>query len=177
MKTLSRYYPHIITILIIICIYLFYYCWYVESPVTQIFLVRHADRTGSIDSLNTNGFDRANELVRVLDEANIEAIYASTANRTQQTAEPLATQLGIGIEVYDPFNLAALAEDITANHKGEVILVVGHSNTVPETIGFIGVSPVPPEIPHNEYDHVYLVTLGDHAITKLIKMEYSADMP
>lgn len=177
MKDSIRFNRYLVPILIIVCFCLYLFCWYLKSPVTTVILVRHADRTGSVDQLNTNGFARAQELSRVLYEANISAIYTSTFNRTQQTANPIATALGISVDIYDAGNIADLVEDITTNHKGEVILVVGHSNTVPETIGLLGISPVPPEIPHSEYNHMYLVTKNNKSIPRMIKMEYGNDTP
>lgn len=175
MKRLAYFYPYIITILIFCCIFLYVFCIYTFSPVTSVILVRHADRAGTADSLNALGDIRAQELDRVLHEAGISAIYASEFNRTQATAHDLASSLGITLEIYDPNNISALVDAIMANNKGEVILVVGHSNTVPETIGLLGISPQPPDIDHDEYDHMYHLTLSDHTLPRLIKMEYGAD--
>ena len=174
MKRFANFYPYIITILVICCIFLNVFCFYTISPVTSIILVRHADRAGSADSLNTLGNVRALELDRVLHEAGITAIYASNYNRTQDTADDLASSLGISLEIYNASEIPALVTDINANHKGEVILVVGHSNTVPETIGLLGISPQPLDIDHDEYDHMYHVTLSDHTVPRLIKMKYGA---
>ena len=172
-----RYLRYLIPALVIICICCFVFCYYFKTPVTTVILVRHADRTGSIDQLNADGIARAQELARVLDVAGITNIYASTYNRTQQTASPLATQLGITVVTYDAGNLPDLVNDIKSNHKGEVTLVVGHSNTVLPTIGLLGITPVPPDIPEYEFDHLYIVTFGKQVTTRMIKMEYGADTP
>ena len=169
---LIRYGIPVSLICIVICCLC---CFYLKYPVTTVILVRHADRTGTIDQLNTDGIIRAQELARILDEANISAIYASTANRTQQTADPLATQIGINATIYDTSDLAALADDIKTNHKGEVILVVGHSNTVPQTINLLGITPALPDIPYTEFDNLYIVTLTKKSNPRLLKIEYGAD--
>ena len=159
MKNVNDYVKYLIPVLIIVCICCYLFCCYFKSPVTTVILVRHADRTGNVDVLNSAGTTRAQELARILDETNISVIYTSTANRTQQTAIPLATQLGISITSYDTGDLPSLASEIKSSHKGKVILVVGHSNTVPETINLLGVSPTLSDIPHDEYDNLYIVNL------------------
>ena len=177
MNTINRFYKYLTPIFIIICFVFFYYCWYINTPLTTVILVRHADRTGTVDQLNADGLSRAQELSRILDELDISAIYVSTANRTQQTANPIAAQLSIPVEIYNAGNLNALVDDITSNHKGEIILIVGHSNTVGPTMGLLGVTPTPPDIPHDEFDHLYIVTRDAHSIPRMLKMEYGADTP
>lgn len=177
MKKINDYVKYFIPALIIVCICCYLFCCYFNSPGTTVILVRHADRTGNVDVLNSSGTARAQELARILDETNVSVIYTSTANRTQQTAIPLATQLGISITTYDTGNLPSLASEIKSSHKGKVILVVGHSNTVPETINLLGILPTLSDIPHDEYDNLYIVILAQNSIPNLLKMEYGADTP
>lgn len=162
-------------IIIVIVVGAWFYCYFSKSQVTTVILVRHADRTG--ESLNALGLARAQELSRVLEECNISAIYASNIPRTQETAQPLADHLSLTLNIYDPANLAALAEDIKSNHRGEVVLVVGHSDTVTPTIGLLGISPQPDLIPPSEFDHLYIVTFGRCIYPRLLKMEYGANTP
>ncbi|MDC8003915.1 phosphoglycerate mutase family protein [Aureisphaera galaxeae] len=173
----ARFYKIIFPIIIIIPIVIWWLCCYITTDPTTVFLVRHADRAGSSDAINATGEIRADELSRILDEADIDIIYASQFNRTQQTANPLATELGLTVLEYDAFDIPQLAEDITTTHKGKRILVVGHSNTVPQTIGALGFSPQPADIPEDEYDHLYIAILNAKINDQLIKMEYGADTP
>lgn len=169
-----RWYAFPIILICGLCYYFFCYLW--VSPLTTVILVRHGDRTG--EELNDLGLARAQELKRVLSTSNITTIYASTVNRTQQTAQPLATQLGLQLHIYNPNNLQAeLVDDIKLHHRGEVILVVGHSDTVSPTIGLLGVSPAPPLIPGNEFDNLYVVTFGRKVVSKLVQMKYGAPTP
>ena len=140
-------------------------------------MVRHAERTGSTDQLNSQGLIRAQELSRILDESNISAIFASTANRTQQTAATLSTQIGVSTSIYNALDLPSLVNEIKSIHKGQVVLVVGHSNTVPQTINLLGITPTLSDIPHNEYDNLYIVTICNNCDPRLIHMEYGNDTP
>jgi broad specificity phosphatase PhoE len=148
--------------------------WWCTWPVslTTVILVRHGDRTG--ENLNELGIQRAQTLARVLGESNVQVIYASSIPRTQETARPLANQLGLTINIYDPNNLAALASEIKSQHRGKTILVVGHSDTVSPTIELLGHTPGPGLIPGAEFDNMYLLTYNRKSRSKLIKMKYGA---
>jgi 2,3-bisphosphoglycerate-dependent phosphoglycerate mutase len=177
MEKINIYAKYLIPILVIGWISCYYLCCYLKSPVTTVILVRHADRAGSLDELNAAGVVRAQELERVLGEAKVSVIYTSTANRTKQTANPLATQLAISTATYDTNNLPALVNEIKSTHKGKVVLIVGHSNTVPQTINLMGVTPALTDIPSGEFDNLYIVTLSNRNITRLVKMKYGAHTP
>ena len=67
---------------------------------TTVFLVRHADvPAGTNPHLNAAGLTRASELIRVLGAIGIVAVYASEFARTRETAQPLATHLGLTVKV------------------------------------------------------------------------------
>jgi broad specificity phosphatase PhoE len=63
-------------------------------------------------------------------------IYVSNTRRAQQTAAPLAAALGITPKIYDPANSPALAQMVKA--ETGTVLVVGHSNTVPDIVQQLG---------------------------------------
>ena len=76
----------------------FRWCLWFGRCVPRIVLIRHADVTydgGSDPPLNAAGVARAEELPRVLGGAGIQAIFVSEFLRTQQTAAPLAGDLGV----------------------------------------------------------------------------------
>jgi broad specificity phosphatase PhoE len=159
---------------------LFAYFSTFERPLTTIILVRHAEK--NIEPSNTDpdlspaGQARAQELVRVFGDAGIKAIYATQYKRTQQTVKPLADKLGLPITPVDAKNTAELVRQIRAQHNGEVVLVAGHNNTVPEIIAALG-GPQMPIIPETEFDNLYVVTIYRVGKAKLLKMKYGSLMP
>ncbi len=177
MIKINDYRRFILPIVIIICFCGWLFCYFSISPVTTVILVRHGDRDPTGNDLNGLGLARAQELARVLDECPITTIYASNVSRTQQTAQPLATQLGLTLQIYDPANLQALTDEIKSQHTGEIVLVVGHSDSVSPTIELLGISPPPSLIPGNEFDHLYIVTFGRRTTTRMLKMEYGVNTP
>ncbi len=151
-----------------------------DSWPTTVILVRHAekDSIGDDPVLTDRGIERARSLAHVLGETNVSAIYATQYNRTRQTAQPLADRLGV-----DVFELEASAEYvqsmvdlIRSEHVGETVVVVSHSNTVPAIIEALGAGPAP-SIDEDEYDDLFVVTIGDEGEVGLLALRYGAETP
>lgn len=149
-----RYAGIFVGVLIVIAVVYLYFCW---GNQTTILLVRHADRQGTEDILSDAGIVRAQELAQVLEKSGISAIYTSEATRTQQTAAPTATLLGITPVAIPASDVASLVSAIRSDNSGQTVLIVGHSNTVPQIIAEFGGPTV--SIGANEYDNFYILTL------------------
>jgi broad specificity phosphatase PhoE len=80
-------------------------------------------------------------------------IYVSSTKRAQQTAAPLAAALGITPKVYDPANTPALVQRVRAE-TGGAVLVVGHSNTVPDIVEQLG-GTRPEPIVHDQFGDIW----------------------
>ena len=81
-----------------------------------------------------------------------------------QTGEPLAQAIGLAVTSYDPRNVPTLVEQVRAI-KGNV-LVVGHSNTVPDLVAaFGGTKPAP--LTEADYGTIYVVKAGSPVVTTL----------
>ncbi len=148
------------------------------GPSTTLVLVRHADRDGQLDALTTAGMERAKELTHVGMNMGFAAIYRSDTNRARDTAEPLATAIGLTPIVYPVNDLDSLVASIFADHRGEKVLIVGHSNTVPDIIEAAG-GPVLAGINDEEFDNLYVLTVcrcGRKRVT-LLKLQYGAASP
>lgn len=151
----------------------------IDDPnTTGIFIVRHADRVENEDALTDLGRIRAGELKRMLKGVGISAIYVSQGfNRTQKTADSLAIELGIITTNYNAFNIPELAASINENHLGKNILVVGHSNTVSQTITELDTPPGFVNIPDDEFDNMYILVLNSEGENTLLETKYGADTP
>ena len=132
-----------------------------------IFLVRHAERAdGGMSGATTMATDpdlsdtgraRAESLARMLKDAGIVAIYVTEFKRTQQTAAPLAKALGIEM-ITVPANAPTTLLEALNTARGNVV-VVGHSNTVPDLLRGLGVTPAV-KIDDKEHDNLFIVTMG-----------------
>ena len=146
-----------------------------EDDLTTVILVRHAEREDGVDTLNSAGMERAQELSRMLADAGVDVIYASSFYRAQQTAQPLADALGLELNIYDPKKLNELAYSLTHSHKGETVLVTGHSNATPMTVNELGVTPHVANLEHHVYDHMFIVTLSKRRQPKLATLKFGAE--
>jgi len=144
-----------------------------QSSTTVVMVVRHAEKNNSASCSATDpsnvpissplGTDRAAELAHVVENAGVQAIFASELCRTQQTVQPTATQLGLTrIDVNQHpggvANVDELLRQVSRDHKGQVILIAGHNDTVPLIIAGLGAGPINP-IQESEFDNLYVVTI------------------
>ena len=154
--------------------------WFFESQATTtVIFVRHAEKATLPEgdpALSPAGERRVAELTRQLVDADVvagvDAVYSTPFRRTEETARPVAEALGLTVHSYDPTNTEEIMERIVKEHKGKIILVVGHSNTVPALIGNMGASKKVPEINENEYDNIYIVSIPWFGKTKTIRLRY-----
>lgn len=131
-----------------------------DDGTYTIYLVRHAEKQAGDDpSLTGAGLERAEVLGEILSNAGVEKIWSSDYRRTRETAAPLATRLGLDVEIYDASDLTSLADRLTA--EGLTALVVGHSNTTPQLAELLGAAPGEPIVEANEYDRLYVIERKD----------------
>lgn len=147
------------------------------DPETIIFVIRHGEKSPAPSKdppLAPAGEARAQELVHVLRSANIQKIYASEFQRTQQTVRPLAAALSLTVDTsFIGKDLTALAGDILQNHPGQTVLVAHHSNTVPQLIALLGGGVIPPIDEATEFDRLYIVHHRQSGVT-VTRMKYGA---
>lgn len=133
-----------------------------DAPVTKIYIVRHAEKEAGKDPLLTPaGNARAGDLMRTLQNEAIQKIYVSQYRRTQNTADSLKIQLKIETVQYSADTLCDdLINTIMANSDfGKTILIIAHSNTIPQIIRKLGVVDYPyGDIPEGEYDNLFMIT-------------------
>lgn len=146
-----------------------------SSCVTTVFVVRHAEYDSMPGtpipgpSLNAAGIDRRDHLVKVLCRVNIDAIYASQYLRTQETAQGVADKKTLNI-VTD-LSVSEQIDQIKTNHVGGCVLVVGHSNTVPDLI--TGLVPGSPLVNiQNEFHNIFIISLWPSYKAKILNLWY-----
>jgi broad specificity phosphatase PhoE len=134
-----------------------------ELPV--IVIVRHANKAAEpVDDppLTDAGVKRSQELVTTLRDAGVTAIITTELRRTRETAVPLAKALGLTPEVVQRGGRGQLNEHLKAletaarRHAGGVVLVIGHDNTVPGLIAWLG-GPKLPNICDPDYDNLFVL--------------------
>lgn len=149
-------------------------CFFVPATRAQptVFIVRHAEKetasAGDTDpKLSEAGRERSERLARVLRDAGIRAVYASEFRRTQETAAPMAKALGLDVTIIPATDVPPLIARLR-EFDGSV-LVVGHSNTVPQIMRALGVDETV-NLAETDFDNLFLVLPG--APPRLLRLHY-----
>ncbi|QYJ06968.1 phosphoglycerate mutase family protein [Qipengyuania flava] len=120
-----------------------------------IFVIRHLHKAqGEDPPLSSEGAAAAESLADLLEDKGIVAAFATPTRRAMQTAAPLAERTGITISQYDAFapeDLVASVEAIDGS-----VLVVGHSNTVPDLVVRFG-GKTQPVLTEQDYGTVFMI--------------------
>jgi broad specificity phosphatase PhoE len=149
---------------------------------TTVVIVRHAEKADASrdTALSPAGQKRAEALAAALDGAEVGAVYVSQFRRTRLTAGPLLGRLGLAAQerpVGDDISASAreLATEVLTRQAGKTVLVVGHSNTVPEIVKALSGLTVGP-IGEPEFDHLFVVVVPPAGAgpARLFKARYGA---
>jgi len=134
---------------------------------SMIYLVRHGEKeaVGQDPDLSAQGRQRAQNIAAMLNKTGIVHIFSTPTKRTRQTAQPLALASGVQVESYDPKTPQALVAKVKTLNGA--VLVVGHSNTLPELVRLFGGQPGP-DIADNEYDRLYQLIPGPDAAVSTV---------
>lgn len=156
-----------------------------QQPTVIIF-VRHAEKDrsnprASNPDLTEAGRRRARDLERVIRRRHVNAIITTHLKRASETAQPSAESFRIAPEVYHATRDGkatgqAMAQMIRARHMGQTVLVVGHSNTVPETIEALG-GPKINEICDSSFSNLFMLVLYPNRSPRFTHTHYGAADP
>ncbi len=151
---------------------------YRAATTTTVVLVRHAEKelvTIADPPLSSDGERRAERLAQMFGDVKgagrLDAIYVSDTKRAQQTAAALASRLGLKPTVMPAADVDAVARQVLRDHRGGRALIVGHSNTVPQIVRKLSGMSVE-EIPDDEYDNVYVVTVPSFGRSSVLRLKY-----
>jgi phosphohistidine phosphatase SixA len=152
------------------------------SAQQTIFLVRHAERADASPAagaamtapstdppLSTAGHERAARLAAMLRSASSQYIFATEFLRSRQTAAPLAQARHletVSVPGKEPDALIAQLRGL----KGS-ILIVGHSNTVPDILKRLGIKEEI-AIADSEFDNLFVVVRPEAGEPTLVKLRY-----
>jgi len=141
----------------------------------MVIFVRHAERadggaapnamtaTPADPLLSAAGQARAEKLATMLADSGIKAIFATEYRRTIDTGKPVAAKLGLTVQSVPGRETAALIAKLKADHSKDVVLLIGHSNTVPAAIKALGGPAV--TMRDDEYDAIYVLNPATGALT------------
>ena len=157
----------------VVCVY-----WIYCARETTVLFVRHGDKLGNQDQLSPAGQARAQELAHVAQKAGVAAIYHSEFQRTRQTAEPLGQRFGPCARPVRRRRRAAPGSDILQHHRGETVLVVGDTDSIPKVIAALG-GPIVANLVSDEFDDLFVLTRCrcGWSPVRLVNLQYGAASP
>lgn len=139
-----------------------------------VVLVRHAEKVDAGDDpvLSEAGEARAAALAGTLADAHPTYVFTSPLQRTRLTAAPTAEFHSawtepVGLEGGAAAHVAAVAERVRALPEDAVVLIVGHSNTVPLIARALGYSAAA-DMPECEYDRLIVLELDGDRTTAMV---------
>lgn len=152
-----------------------------QRPRTVI-LVRHAEKDPQGDArdpgLSEAGRKRALALQKLLGSAGVTHLFSSEYQRTRQTLEPLAKELGLEVRALPAAKPEELIAALAALPAGSVSVVAGHSNTVPDLVQRLG-GVIPGltdgakarSLPEDRFDRLFVVS-GSGAGASALQLVY-----
>ena len=145
-----------------------------ENDCSTFYLIRHAEkvRTNKSDrdpALNEKGIIRALNWKEYFIDKDISKIYSTNYKRTIETVKPLQEAMGLATILYSPSSIDY--KDFISSNKGEIVLVVGHSNTIPNFVNELINKEIYTQIDDLNNSNLYIVNLCDSSIShSLIKV-------
>ena len=140
--------------------------------VTTVVVVRHAEKNvkGDDPDLTDAGVIRSLRLAETLEGLRFAAVYTSEFRRTAATVVPLCQRQRIQARIVPAGDPAGLAARIQKEHRGQAVLVAGHSNTVPQILKALGVKDEV-VVGEEDYDRLFVVTISLDGVS-LLSLRY-----
>ena len=145
-----------------------------ENDCSTFYLIRHAEKvrinkTDRDPALNEKGMIRALNWRDFFIDKDISKIYSTNYKRTLETVKPIEVAMGLTAILYSPSSIDY--KNFISSNKGEIVLVVGHSNTIPEFVNELINDQVYSQIDDLNNSNLYIVNLCDSSIShRLIKV-------
>ena len=139
-----------------------------SQECSSFYLIRHAeklriDKTDRNPKLNDKGILRAEKWKDVLKNIDLDKIYSTNYNRTIETAKPTSTSQNIDITIYSPAIIDY--RSFKEINKGKKVLIVGHSNTIPNFVNGLIEKDVYDQIDDLNNSNLYLVNICEDIVS------------
>jgi 2,3-bisphosphoglycerate-dependent phosphoglycerate mutase len=145
-----------------------------ENDCSTFYLIRHAEKvrinkTDKDPALNEKGMIRALNWRDFFIDKDISKIYSTNYKRTLETVKPIEVAMGLTAILYSPSSINY--KNFISSNKGEIVLVVGHSNTIPDFVNELINDQVYSQIDDLNNSNLYIVSLCESNIShRLIKV-------
>jgi broad specificity phosphatase PhoE len=138
-----------------------------------VYVVRHGEKLDDSKDppLSAAGDARAARLARMLETSGVTSIFTTQYQRTVQFAAPVARALKITPVVHPAGDTPGLLRRIWAHGADDIVLVVGHGNTVPEILKGLGVGGAV-KIAETDFDDMFVLVPRAPAAPAVARLKY-----
>ena len=139
-----------------------------NDKCTSVYLIRHAEKIRTDDNekdpmLNKSGLLRAKKWSEIFEKIEIDKILSTDTKRTISTVIPTSDKKQLKVETYRPEEISY--ESFLKENKGNKVLIVGHSNTIPETTNILIKNKIYNQIEDNNNSNLYYVNICNGIIS------------
>lgn len=146
-----------------------------SNEITTFILVRHAEKVDDSrdPDLSEDGYERADLLAQMMGNISFDAVYSTPLIRTTETAREIAENNGVEIIHYDHRNPDAVAADWIEKHRGDYVLISGHSNSTPTFANaLLGREHFKTKFDESDFGNILIVTISADGDSNLLHMRY-----
>ncbi|HVJ70956.1 MAG TPA: phosphoglycerate mutase family protein [Sphingomicrobium sp.] len=132
----------------------------------NIYVMRHLHTPAGVSDpdLTAEGMKYAQAVSKSFEGDPPNVIYVSSTKRAQQTAAPLAERLKLTPRIYDPRDTPDLIASVSA--ETGTVLIVGHSNTVPDIVEKLG-GQRPADLTHEDFGDIWHIAGPEKTTTRV----------
>lgn len=146
-----------------------------RGETTTFVLVRHAEKVDdSYDpDLSDEGYERAAVFERMLEKVEFDAVYSTPFIRTRETARPISERHQLEILEYDHRDPELVAAEWMEKHRGQYVLVAGHSNSTPMFANaLLGREHFSEKFDESDYGNILVITISTSGERMLFHMRF-----
>ena len=155
-----------------------------DAQPTTVILVRHAEKAttpANDPGLTPAGVQRAADLAAALSDAHVNAVFTTQLERVKATAKPVSdagklSPVIVPVSSDIAGHVNAVVAAVATRKPGDVVLVVGHSNTIPAIIAALG-GPRMPDLCDAQYSGLFVMQLRPNGPPSFVRGKYGAADP
>ena len=138
-----------------------------------IVLVRHAEKLDASEDtvLSREGEARAVALAALLKGSGVTHVITTEYRRTKATAAPLARLMNLTPETVPAKQIDGLVARLKDMPADAVVLVVGHSNSVPTMLSRLG-SKTTVTLAEGDFDNAFVVVPRGSGEPAVVRLKY-----
>lgn len=167
----SRWWPPAYVIVVLLCAGLTAQA-FAQEP---IYIIRHAEKelSGTDPALTETGRKRAAAWAEMFRPSELNIILTSDAKRTRETGGIIARSLGIPHKEFPIEDVAGLIDLIEFDHEQDNVLIVGHTETIPQILSNLG-SFEDVEIGQSDFANLFVLVRQGTDEPQLIRLRMPA---